>query len=79
MAELLSHQMVGLIDKEKPKSLKSLQIHVTSTAVWAKDRYSALVEERATVGYFLVLQLTKFELRNTHNSLMDLLSKVQPA
>lgn len=33
IAEMLSHQMVGLTEEEKPKSQKTLQIHVTSAAV----------------------------------------------
>lgn len=49
-------------------SLKILQTHVIYAAVCASDRYSASVEDRATVHFFLALQLIRLLLcSNTHN------------
>ncbi|TQD88686.1 hypothetical protein C1H46_025760 [Malus baccata] len=71
---MLSHQIWGGHGSCKPTSTKSLQIYVMSAAVFAKDRYSASVEDHATVGCFLALKLMSELPKNIQKPLVDLLS-----
>lgn len=53
---MLSNQSLGGHGNCRPISTNNLHIHAI---IFAKDLYLASVEDRATIGYFLALQLIK--------------------
>lgn len=57
VAPRLSQQMVGLFGMEKSSSLRRLTIQIVSSVALTMALYSASLEERATVCYFLDDQL----------------------
>lgn len=68
VAPMLSHQRFGGVESVTPSSLRREQIQSKSAAVLAIDLYSAFVEDRETIGCFL-LQEIKF-LPRKHNKLL---------
>ena len=52
MAELLSHQRIGMWGKKSLSSRNKVRSQANSAAVEAKAQYSAFVEDRETVGCF---------------------------
>lgn len=78
MASRLSHQRVGILDNGKSISQKTLQTQVISVAVCANDLYYASLDDLATVGCLLALQLMSLLPQKMQKPLVYLLSKVQP-
>lgn len=69
MANRLSHQRVGILDNGKPISQKTLQTQVISAAVCANDLYYASLDDLATVGCFLALQMMSLLPKRCKNHL----------
>ena len=70
-AETLSHKSIGGINKKTPKSLRIILIQHNSAAMVAKALYSASVEDRATVSYFLADQVIGELPKNTTIPVID--------
>ena len=62
----------------KEISCRILQTQLSSAVVLARDRYSASVEDRATVHCFFALLDIRLGPRKTQKPLVDLLSTGQP-
>ena len=71
MAEALSHQKIGTWERKIHNSLKRICSQDIFAAVVAKARYSAFVEERATVVCFLDDQEMGEGPRNTRRPVVE--------
>ena len=78
IAELLSHHRMGMCGRNSLSSLNKVHSQASSTAVEAKARYSASVEEQETVDCFLEDQEIGFEPRKTSIPVVDFLSMGSP-
>ena len=65
--------------RDKPSSRKRVRSQANSAAVDASARYSASMEERETVDYFLEDQEIGLEPRKTKMPVVDFLSDGLPA
>ena len=72
MAELLSHQRIGMCGRKSLSSWNKVSSQANSTAVEAKARYSASMEDRETVGCFFEDQDMGLEPRKTNYPVVDL-------
>ena len=70
---------MGTSERKMDKSRRSMRSQASSAAVTARDRYSASVDDQATVCCFFALQLIGFVPKKMQKTEMDLRSSGSPA
>lgn len=79
LADILSHQSIGVRWREIPRSLKRDGSQIISDIALARLLYSNSVPDRAAVRYFLELQEIRFGPTSIIKPPTDRLSSWQPA